>query len=189
MTDSEQHVADSIAQWVWSGFYTRDDIEHMMDDIVDDDCDVDELRSLIGPKLREKQKAERSWPALTDCDRLDKVFYDLHEQGICALANAGYTKSDGYSDVAEAVADAPDGHYTGYCFYHGQDVERAIEGYGVMLAFGDLGDDDARGLQVGLVIADALRQAGFQVDWDGTMQTRINLPVFDWKRRAAAQAS
>lgn len=58
-----------------------------------------------------------------------------------------------------------------------------------MLAFGDLGDDDARGIQVGLVIADALRQAGFQVDWDGTMQTRINLPVFDWKRRAAAQAS
>lgn len=189
MTDSEQHVADSIAQWVWSGFYTRDDIEQMMDDIVDDDCDVDALRSLIGPKLREKQKAERSWPALTDCDRLDKVFYDLHEQGICALANAGYTKSDGYSDVAEAVADAPDGHYTGYCFYHGQDVERAVEGHGVMLAFGDLGDDDARGIQVGLVIADALRQAGFQVDWDGTMQTRINLPVFDWKRRAAAQAS
>lgn len=119
MTDSEQHVADSIAQWVWSGFYTRDDIEQMMDDIVDDDCDVDALRSLIGPRLREKQKAERSWPALTECDRLDKVFYDLHEQGICALANAGYTKSDGYSDVAEAVADAPDGHYTGYCFYHG----------------------------------------------------------------------
>lgn len=188
MTDSEQHVADSIAQWVWSGFYTRDDIEQMMDDIVDDDCDVDALRSLIGPKLREKQKAERSWPALTDCDRLDKVFYDLHERGICALANAGYTKSDGYADVADAVADAPDGHYTGYCFYHGQDVERAIEGHGVMLAFGDLGDDDARGMEVGQAVAEALRQAGFQVDWDGSMQTRINLPVFDWKRRASAPA-
>ena len=185
MTDSEQHVADSIAQWVWSGFYTRDDIDRMIDDIVDDDCDVDALRSLIGPKLREKQKAERSWPALTDCDRLDKVFYDLHEQGVCALANAGYTKSDGYADVAEAVADAPDGHYTGYCFYHGQDVERAIEGHGVMLAFGDLGDNDARGIQVGQLIANALRQAGFQVDWDGSMQTRINLPTFDWKRRAS----
>ena len=110
MTDSKQHVADSVRQWVWSGFYTHGDIEQMMDDIVDDDCDVDELRSLIGPCLREKQRAERQWPAVTDCDRLDKVFYGLHEQGICALANAGYTMSDGYSDVAEAVADAPDGH-------------------------------------------------------------------------------
>lgn len=188
MTDSEQHVADSIEQWVWSGFYTHDDIERMTEDIVDDDCDVDGMKSLIGPKLREKQKAERSWPVLTDCDRLDKVFHDLHQQGVCALANAGYTMSDGYSDVAEAVAQAPESHYTGFCFYHGQDVERAVEGDGVMLAFGDLADDEARSVRVGQVIAEALRQAGFQVDWDGSTQTRINLPVFDWKRRTAPQA-
>lgn len=188
MTDSEQHVADSVRQWVWSGFYTHGDIEQMMDDIVDDDCDVDELRSLIGPCLREKQRAERQWPAVTDCDRLDKVFYALHEQGICALANAGYTMSDGHSDVAEAVANAPDGHYAGFCFYHGQDVERAIEGHGVMLAFGDLADDEARGVRVGQVIAEALRQTGFAVDWDGSTRTRINLPAFDWKRRTTPQA-
>lgn len=185
MTDSEQHVADSVRQWIWSGFYTHSDIEQMIDDIVDDDCDVDELKSLIGPGLREKQRAERSWPPLTDCDLLDQIFHDLHEQGICALANAGYTMSDGYSDVAEAVAQAPEGHYNAYCFYHGQDVERAIEGDGVMLAFGDLADDRERSVAAGQAIAAALRQAGFQVEWDGTTQTRINLPLFDWKRRAA----
>ena len=188
MTDIEQHVADSVRQWVWSGFYTHSDIEQMIADIVDDDCDVDELKSLIGPRLREKQRVERQWPAHTDCDRLDQVFHDLHEQGICALANAGYTMSDGYSDVAEAVADAPENHYRGFCFYHGQDVERAVEGHGVMLAFGDLADDEARSVRVGQVIVEALRQAGFAVDWDGSTQTRINLPAFDWKRRAAAQA-
>lgn len=185
MTDDEQYVADSIDNWVRAGFYTHDDIEQMVDDIIEEDVDADEMKSLIGPKLRAKLREERSWPAVTDCDRLDQVFYALCEQGICALANAGYTMSDGYSDVSEAVADAPDGHYTGFCFYHGQDVERAIEGEGVMLAFGDLGDDAARSVQVGQVIVDALKLAGFQADWDGTTQTRINLPVFDWKRRAS----
>lgn len=185
MTDDEQYVADSIDNWVRAGFHTHDDIEQMVDDIIEEDVDADEMKSLIGPKLRAKLREERSWPAVTDCDRLDQVFYALHEQGICALANAGYTMSDGYSDVSEAVADAPDGHYTGFCFYHGQDVERAIEGEGVMLAFGDLGDDAARSVQVGQVIVDALKLAGFQADWDGTTQTRINLPVFDWKRRAS----
>ena len=57
-----------------------------------------------------------------------------------------------------------------------------------MLAFGDLADDEARSVRVGQVIVEALRQAGFAVDWDGSTQTRINLPAFDWKRRAAAQA-
>ena len=129
-------MADSVSQWVWSGFYAHDDIGQMIDDIVDDDCDVDELKSLIGPRLGEKQTAERSWPGSTDCDRLDKVFYCLHE---CA-----------------------------------------IEGCGVMIAFGDLADDEARSVQVGQLVADALRQAHFQVQWDGSTQTRINLSVFDW---------
>ncbi len=44
MNDSEQQVADSIIQWVWSGFYRHDDIGQMIHDIVDDDGDVDESR-------------------------------------------------------------------------------------------------------------------------------------------------
>lgn len=186
MTDDQQYVADSIDNWLRAGFYTHDDIEQMVDDIIEEDADADELKSLIGPKLRAKLREERSWPGVTDCDRLDQVFYDLHEHGVCALPNAGYTMSDGYSEVAEAVAQAPDGHYHAYCFYHGQDVERAIEGHGVMLAFGDLADDGERSVAAGQAIAGALRHAGFQVEWNGAIDTRINLPVFDWKRRAGA---
>jgi len=185
MTDDEQYVADSIDKWIRAGFYAQDDIERMVDDIIEEDADAGELKSLIGPKLRAKLREERAWPAVTDCDRLDQVFYVLHEQGICALANAGYTMSDGYSEVAEAVAQAPDGHYHAYCFYHGQDVERAIEGDGVMLAFGDLADHGERSVAAGQAIAGALRQAGFLVEWDGSIDTRINLPLFDWKKRAA----
>lgn len=170
--------------WVRSGFYSHDDIERMIEDIIEDDCDIDELRSLIGPALRSKQREEKGWPAVTDCDRLDKVFFDLHEAGICALSNAGYTMSDGFSDVAEAVAAAPAHHYTGFCFYHGQDVERAVDGHGLMIAFGDLDDDPARSADVGQAIASALHAAGFAIDWNGSIEARIELPNLDWKRRA-----
>ncbi len=183
MTDSEQYVADRIRLWVWSGFYSPSQVEEMIDDIVDEECNIQLVRSLIGPEFRQKQADEHSWPAVTDCERVDKVFYSLHEEGICALSNAGYTMSDAYSDVSEAVAQAPAGHYQGFCFYHGQDVDRAIDSQGLMFAFGDLADDAEASLQVGHKVAKALRSAGFEIDWDGTIETRINVPKFDWKRR------
>jgi hypothetical protein len=170
---------------VWAGFYAPDDIREMMNDVLEPDCNLSNLEAFLETQLEHKTAAELFWPTATDCDRLDRVFYHLHEIGICALSNAGYTMSDGYSDVAEAVAQAPEGHYHGYCFYHGQDVERAVEGQGVMVAFGDLQDDPDRDLAVGRSVAEALAHAGFGVVWDGTNKTRINIPSFDWKRRHA----
>jgi hypothetical protein len=92
--------------------------------------------------------------------------------------------SDGYSDVSEAVANAPEGHYNAYCFYHGQDVARAIDCHGLMIAFGALDDDPAGGIEVGRRIAQALSGAGFDVAWNGSFNERIGLPKFVWQRRA-----
>jgi hypothetical protein len=187
MNENEQYVADHIRQWVWSGFFTQSDIEQFIDGIAEEDCDTEELRSLVGPALRTKLRAERSWPQPTDCDRLDEVFFALHSAGVCALANTGTTMSDGFDDVAEVVKAAPDGHYRGFCFYHGQDIARAIDGQGLMLAFGDIKNDAEQHVQIGQAIAEALRVAGFAVEWNGTVNTRIKLPAFDWKRRAAIE--
>jgi hypothetical protein len=186
MNETEEYVAEHIRRWVWSGFYGADDIVGMIDDILEEDCDEAMLKALVEPELARKQQAERAWPPVTDCERLDKVFYHLHEAGICALSNAGYTMSDGHTDVDEAVAGAPQGHYHGYCFYHGQDVERAVDGQGVMIAFGDLRDDPVSNLEVGRSVAAALTAAGFVVEWNGTMKTRINIPAFNWQRRSPA---
>lgn len=185
MTDTEAYVMECITKWVWSGLYESEEVREMMDDLLEPDCDVDELEAFIEREFERKVAAEASWPAETDCDRLDGVFDRLHEDGICALSNAGYTMSDGRSDVAEAVGEAPKGQYHGYCFYHGQDVERAVDGDGLMIAFGDLADDEARSLAVGRQVAEALSGAGFEVSWNGTVATRISIPSFDWKRRQA----
>jgi hypothetical protein len=183
VTQSEEYVANCIRTWVWSGFHAEAEMEEMIEDVIDEDCDVDFLQSLVKPEFRRKLDAQATWPEITACDRLDKVFYHLHEDGICALANAGYTMSDGHTDVTEVVAGAPEGHYHGYCFYHGQDVERAVQGQGLSIAFGDLEGDPERDVQVGHHVRNALQQAGFVVEWDGTRKKRIDLPSFDWKRR------
>lgn len=186
VTESEDYVLECIRQWVWSGFHSTDQIESMIDDVLDDDCNAEMLRDCIAPEIARKLAAEAGWPATTDCDRLDRAFRELGAQGICALGNAGYTMSDGHFEVSEVVASAPPGQYTAYCFYHGQDVARAIEGDGVMIAFGALDGDAAASLAVGEAVCGCLRREGFEVVWNGSPETRIGLPGFSWQRRTGS---
>ncbi|HSJ04724.1 MAG TPA: hypothetical protein VK956_19790, partial [Verrucomicrobium sp.] len=129
---------------------------------------------------------EVNWPEITDCDRLDEAFAELETRHIISLQNAGYTQSDGMEDVSSAWHER--GHRSsgvvGYCFYHGQDLERAVMGEGLYLAFGDINGDDSKGEAVGETICSVLTKHRFKVEWDHTVKTRILVPVLDWKRRA-----
>lgn len=182
MTD-EEYARDSIRKWAWSGFYTIDEARELLEEIVEPEDDVEALRAAIDESFAAKLAAETSWPDETDCDRLDAVFEALHDDGICALQHAGYTIADGHDDVREVVAEEPEGTYRGYCFFHGQDVEGAIDGEGLEIAFGALGGDPAAGLAVGEAVSEALRTAGFAVEWDGSAGQRIALPAIVWQRR------
>jgi hypothetical protein len=127
-----------------------------------------------------------TWPATTDCDRLDGVFAALNARGIIALQNAGYTQSDGYDDIRESYRGHSDRDTViGYCFYHGQDLERAVQGEGLYLAFGpmDAKKEETEGPRIGAVIVEELTRAGFAVKWNGSFAQRICIPAIDWKRR------
>ena len=132
---TDKYILDAIRKWVWSGFYSADDVNGMIDDILEEDANEQMLRAAVAPEFAKKREAEQGWPAVTDCDRLDVVFTALANRGVLCLHNAGYTMSDGHSDSFEALSEQPKGRYFGYCFYHGQDVERAIDGQHLMLAF------------------------------------------------------
>lgn len=190
MSETDDYVLDQMRYRVWSGFYSAAGIREMLDDAIADDYGDDEdrdeagLRAAVDAELERKRQREAAWPATTDCDRLDQVFRALHEQGICALHNAGYTSSDGHGEVDDFVDQAPSGRYHGFCFYHGQDVERAVDGGGLLLAFGDLQGDDEASAAVGRTVAAALRKADFSIEWNGSVKTRIDLPSIDWRRRS-----
>lgn len=186
MNETDEYILDSIKSWVWSGFYTPGQVDEMIGDLLEEDADEESLRAAVQTEFAKKAEAERSWPKETDCDRLDRAFAAMNERGIIALQNAGYTMSDGLEDVGQTLQERGRQGIQGYCFYHEQDTERAVDGGGLTLAFGDLDADPERKRAVGRIVKQALQEFGFEVEWDDDPEKRILIPRFDWKRRSPA---
>src|SRR4029079_1351153 len=77
--------------------------------------------------------AQREWPSVTDCDRLDRAFADLNGRGIVARQNFACCSNCGHAEIGEEI-DAEKERGTkviGYTFFHLQDTERAAE-YGYL---------------------------------------------------------
>ena len=185
---------EQISTLVRSGFYPKEILMEMFCEemYAPGELDPDEVSWALDAEFQKVSAEQANWPDVTDCDRLDIVFSALNERGIAALQNAGYMQDDGYDEVWEAYPDAADDEHTiGYCFYHGQDMERAVRGGGLFLAFGPVEPKDmaTKGPAVGRIIQQELEKVGFQVKWDGTFDQRILVPSFDWKRRLVDDSS
>jgi hypothetical protein len=185
MNENEEYLADTIRVMVWSGFESLSDVLVMLEDSDEEDVDMQMLEEYAESEFQAKREAEATWPAVTDCTRLDAAFDALNAMGIIALHNAGYTMSDGISEVAEVLAESDREKVRGYCFYHAQDVERAVNGHGLMLAYGDIEDTAGGKRAIGELVRAELERHGFVVQWDGDGERRIDLPGIVWQRRAA----
>jgi len=180
-------VLNQIELHVRGGFAPAGDIVDMvLETCESEELDHDELHGLVRASLRELRKQARAWPEVTDCDRLDVAFRALCSRGVIALQNAGYTQSDGYHDVGQALRSCPEpAAILGYCFFHGQDLERAVNGDGVYLAFGPIDPnlEQTVGPQVGKMVIEELGRAGLESIWNGSFGQRILVPKVDWKKR------
>ncbi|HEX8507041.1 MAG TPA: hypothetical protein VF630_16875 [Hymenobacter sp.] len=186
MNEETEYLFANVRNAVWSGFYTEEEVTEMLEEwLEDDDGEADEaaLEAALQQEFADKKAAEAAWPPVTDCDRLDQAFAALSAKGIIVLQNAGYTMSDGLDDVAEVLAEEGREGIRGYCFYHGQDLARAVDGQGLTLAFGGLDDEAEHKIAVGQAVQAALREVGLVVEWNGDPETRLQLPLLIWKRR------
>ncbi|WP_146848433.1 DUF6891 domain-containing protein [Brevifollis gellanilyticus] len=181
--DTDKYILNAIHSWVWSGFYDRDEVDSMIDDILEEDAHEEQLRGAVGPEFAKKQEAEKTWPAQTDCDRLDAAFRALEQRGVLGLQNAGYTMSDGHQDAFEILSARPGHKYIGYCFYHGQDLERAVCGGGLMIAFDHLDKASPEKIKIGMALKEELERVGFVLEWSGSSEQRIHIPAIEWRRR------
>lgn len=148
--------------------------------------DASEVAASVKEAFKALEDEMQAWPEITDCDRLDQVFASLNSEGIVSVQNAGYTQSDGFEAVKEAARSRPDQErLIGYCFYHAQDLERAMSGAGLYLAFGPRSParEQEDGPLIGATIVQALRGSGIAAEWNGSFEERIHLPILDWKRR------
>lgn len=185
---AENGLRADIVRWIWYGYHSHEEINRFALERADDEdgIDVEVMRSFVATVLARKRAAEVGWPDKTDNDRLADAFSDLSDQGILAVQWAGDTLLEGFEVVNEQVAALdPDGdRYTGACFFHSQDMESALYGQGLLLAFGHFhSDEPADYIDVGNRVCEALRQHGLKTEWNGSQRQRIALPTFCWQRR------
>ncbi|MEM7154223.1 MAG: hypothetical protein AAF799_15365 [Myxococcota bacterium] len=148
------------------------------------DAMVEPLLAEARQRLHVQKRREQTWSERTANDRLDSAFEALRGKGIIALQDAGYTMSDGWSDVAEAHAYDDDAW--GATFFHRQDVERGVQGDGLHLAYGAFVEGDAHepeSIRLGHEICAVLREHGLEVEWNGSISTRIQILPFEWQKR------
>jgi hypothetical protein len=184
------YAISEIRRLVWSGFYDADEVQEILLDEIFQPGELDDAwaAGAIKAEFMRKKEVEGAWPLMTDCDRLDSAFDELNGSGIIALQNAGYDQDQGLEDVTDAYHEqgGADSRVEGYCFYHGQDLERAVDGEGLLLTFGDIQGDDERGIDIGHRIVETLARHGLAVSWSGTIAERIELPEIEWRRRYRA---
>jgi hypothetical protein len=186
--DDKTEVLRAIGRYVWSGLYDPEEVAIIVGESMGapGEFDQDWLEAEVEKEMAKKRAEEATWPATTDCDRLDRVFETLEGQDIIVEQDAGLTKSDGLEDVTVAYEDAggEESGIVGYCFYHGQDLEHVMASGELWLAFGDIHGDDDRGVEIGRRIQHLLQDAGFTVEWNGSAWERILVRGIRWQRRS-----
>jgi hypothetical protein len=185
--DIKDEAIEQIELDVKFGFDTPEEIFDNIDMSYEEE-DIDEgwLKQTIHQRYNQHQKEALHWTKPTDFDKLAQAFDQLIAQKIVCLHNAGYTKQDGEGDCMETIDRLKQQGIkaTGFCYYHSQDLARAVdpESRNLYLGFDSPTQNDEEALIVAKMIVDALTQNGLQVSWPGTVDQRIQIINLDWKK-------
>ncbi|MDQ4087569.1 MAG: hypothetical protein M3177_06125 [Pseudomonadota bacterium] len=187
LADVRQRVDWDVA----AGFYEAEDIVRGAVDYVSDELPAAEVephaRRFLAEALAAQMKEQESWPASTDCDRLDAAFAALERGGIVARQNFTCCGTCGSYEIWDEIKAFQEGgrRAYGYVFYHMQDTEAAVDGGGLFLNYGACEEGEEPAIATGRAIVAELERHGLQTDWDGSWEKRIGVAL-DWKRRRRA---
>lgn len=192
MTENEAFIYESIFNQVRMGFLSLDEIqENILEEIEDNEFEDEISEEWAFDKIKQEYQKllaeSKNWKSPTDTERLIKAFDELGDENIVALHNAGYTTTDGEYEVVEVERELQENEVEsdGYCFYHEQDLARAVatEDPGLFIAFQKVDNsDEATTIEVGKIVAEVLTNNGFKINWDGSAKTKIEIPGFRWQR-------
>ena len=190
-------MAERVRLAVDGGYYSQEKIIEDLVELVEYDPDAEvyiaglgvplteHMTRLVNGALARQNAAEASFPEVTDCDRLDSVFDQLAMSGILTGQDVGTTMSDVRDDMWEAVDQARrcGEPARGWVAFHRQDVDRVVDTGTLCIAYAALTDLDDDFRIIGTEVAEALRSAGFEVDWNGDPARRIELHGLAWQKR------
>lgn len=143
------------------------------------------LRGYAAKLWNQAEAEERTWTGVSTNDRLDKAFEFLKQSGIFSAQDYWCCSSCGHAAAAESMTEQKT---RGYVFYHEQDTERAVEGGGLMLAYGSYEGEDEKTTAIAQEIGSALDRFGVPYEWNGSPDSRIFILPFEWRKRRTTQA-
>ena len=189
MTENEKYLYHHFLTSIKSGFESIEDIiENALEEVEDEgwenEISEDWIREVITREYSKNEEESKKWMHPTDTERLHTVFDNLCKEKIVVLHNAGYTQADAIYDVQDVWKDLEDEGMkpVGYCYYHGQDLERVIETGVLCIGFyGEKENNDKDAIAIGHKVASAFKGAGFEIEWNGTALKRIEIPHFKWQ--------
>jgi len=192
MTENEKFIYESIFNQIRMGFLSLDEIQENIIEEIEDNEFADEIsEEWAFDKIRQEYQKllaeSKQWKSPTDTERLINAFDELCDENIIALHNAGYTTTDGEYEVVEVERDLQENEVEsdGYCFYHEQDLARAIdtENPGLYIAFQKVDNsDDAVTIEIGKRVAEVLINNDFKIIWNGSAKAKIEIPGFRWQK-------
>lgn len=192
VSENQQYIDEIIDYEVRAGFSSMNDIEEIVMNAVEDN-EFEKEFSKKWVKYRIKQTyskmllESKNWKEPTDVSLLIKAFKELNKNGIIAFHNAGYTSSDGSDNVKEVLQRRKKKHIDmgkGYCFYHQQDLGRAMDPdiSSLYLSFGVLGKDKKNSDEgIAKQIIKTLKKYNFKIKWDENESTKIQIVDFKWQ--------
>jgi hypothetical protein len=184
----KDEALEQIEKDVLMGFESAEDMIESIAEMFEEEDDFDEdwLAETIEAYCNEHRDNSFNWSKPTDFDRLDAAFTELIKQKIVCLHNAGYTKQDAIGDCEEAI-DALDDigiEAIGYCYYHNQDLQGAIDPTSrtLLLGYDSFIDDSKETLMIANAIVAVLKAHHFAITWNGTIQQRIQIDNINWQK-------
>jgi len=180
---------DFIKVQVAAGYAPADEIvDEAVEVFTDSTLDVQALRVAAGAITEQAIVGHRteqgSWPATTDCDRLDAAFAELDTAGILARQHFSCCGTCGAEEIKVVIQQTQKAGLAarGFTFFHIQDTEHAVAGESLYLSYGSADADKASAVAIGHEVIDMLQKHGLAPLWNGKHAHRIALPL-TWQRR------
>ena len=165
------------------GFYDDGEILEIIDDeFIEEDIPEEKLLEIFSINKKDFTLPDSD---SDDFLNLKKAFLNLSKNHkILTIHNAGYDIEEGIQDSFELFVHLRNNGYVveGFCFYSFEDIEVAIEENILNIAFGDFEYDEEKGLKIAKIIRDELISNGLDVNWNETIDERIELKDFNWQK-------
>lgn len=175
--NSDDDLAEEIEYLVCllskSGFFSREEIlEILQDQFIEEELDF----SKIDIPLNESSNV--------NFNKLVNAFILLSKDNIVAIHNCGFDIGEGVADVFELFVHLKNNKFNpeGFCFYTLEDVEDCLFDNNLNITFGDFENDENKALEIGKTVAKSLKESGFEIEWDETINNQIKINPFEWDK-------